>query len=77
MKRKHIELPTGQLTLKQLYERRDRILEIEARELAAMRREAERERAELSRQRERRAVEAEREARARGSMTLPRMIRGV
>jgi len=74
-KKRPIELPTGQLTIKQMLERRK--LRLERLELDAMRREAAREREEMVMRRVNRASEAAVESRERGSMSLPRMIRGV
>jgi hypothetical protein len=74
-KKRPIELPTGQLTIKQMLERRK--LRLERLEHEAMRREAAREREEMVMRRVARAREAAIESRERGSMTLPRMVRGV
>ena len=49
----------------------------EAREIAALKREMDRERREMEEQRKKRAMEAILESRERGSMKLPKLIRGV
>jgi len=74
-KKRVLELQAGQLTIEQVLERRK--LRLEARELEAMRREAARDRRENELRRVNRAREAAVESQERGSMTLPRMIRGV
>jgi len=76
-KRQKLDLPRGQLTLEQLLERRSQRLLAEAREIAALKREMDRERREMEEQRKKRAMEAILESRERGSMKLPKLIRGV
>jgi Skp family chaperone for outer membrane proteins len=75
-KRQKVDLPRGQLTLEQILERRQRLLDIEARELEAMRREQQRDRAEAEAGRRKRALEAAVESKTRGSMKLPKLVRG-
>jgi hypothetical protein len=75
-KRQKHDLPRGQLTLEQLLERRSQRLLAEARELEALRREMERERRERDEQRKKRASEAILESNERGSMKLPKLVRG-
>ena len=70
-------LTRGQLTLEQLFARRERLVDIERRELAAMHREQARENAEATERRKRRAVEAAAESVARGSMRLPKLVKNV